>query len=127
MKALLHYLFVRHRRNWGLLTRFSVVGSTGVVVNLVVFALLLHTVSHPHGVVLPIMGTDLNVRWYHGFSTVAFLAANVWNFQLNRNWTFHSVGHSPWLREYGPFFAVGLAAQVLGLLVLTMLLHPHSP
>ena len=73
MKATrLTIVFVRHRRNWGLLMRFSMVGGTGVFVNLLVFALLLRTVSHPHGVVLPIIGTDFNVRWYHGFSTVAF-------------------------------------------------------
>lgn len=122
-----HYLFVRHRHNWGLLTRFSVVGATGVVVNLLVFGLALGTGVDPHGIALPIVGTEFNVRWYHGFSTLAFLVANLWNFQLNRTWTFRSAGCASWLREYGPFLAVGLAAQALGLLVLTMLLHPHSP
>jgi putative flippase GtrA len=127
MKGLRYYLFVRHRENWRLLTRFSIVGSTGVAVNLLVFGLLLGTGTDPHGVVVPITGTEFNVRWYHGFSTVAFLLANLWNFQFNRSWTFKSAGRAPWLREYGPFLAVGLAAQALGLLVLTMLLHPHSP
>jgi putative flippase GtrA len=103
------------------------VGVTGVVLNLLVFGLLLHVGPDPHEVVLPIVGTEFNVRWYHWFSTIAFLAANLWNFQLNRRWTFQSVGHAPWLREYCPFLAVGLAAQTLGLLVLTMLLHPYSP
>jgi putative flippase GtrA len=127
MKGLRYYFFVRHRDNWRLLTRFSVVGGTGVVVNLLVFGLLLGTGIDPHGVVLPIAGTEFNVRWYHGFSTVAFLLANLWNFELNRRWTFKSANCAPWLTEYGPFLAVGLAAQVLGLLVLTMLLHPRSP
>jgi putative flippase GtrA len=127
MRRLRQFLFVRHRRNWGLLTRFSIVGGTGVIVNLLVFALLLRTGTDPQGVVLPIIGTEFNVRWYHVFSTVAFMVANVWNFQLNRSWTFQSAGRSPWLREYGPFLAVGLTAQALGLLVLTTLLHPYSP
>jgi putative flippase GtrA len=127
VKGLRYLVFVRHRHNWGLLTRFSIVGATGVVVNLLVFGLLLATSIDPHGVVLPIVGTEFNVRWYHGFSTVAFLIANLWNFQLNRAWTFRSAGRAPWLREYVPFLAVGVAAQALGLLVLTMLLHPHSP
>jgi putative flippase GtrA len=96
-------------------------------VNLLVFWLILRTRTDPHGVVLPIADTEFNVRWYHGFSTVAFLVANLWNFQLNRIWTFQSVGRAAWLGEYGPFLAVGLAAQVLGLLVMTTLLHPFSP
>jgi putative flippase GtrA len=125
--ALGHYLFVRHRHNWGLLTRFSVVGSTGVVVNLLVFWVLLATAADPHAIVVPLAGTQFNVRWYHGFSTIAFLLANLWNFQFNRIWTFQSVGRAPWLREYGPFLTVGLVGQALGLVVLTALLHPHSP
>lgn len=122
-----HYVFVRHRHNWGLLTRFSIVGGSGVGVNLTVFGLLLATGIHPHAIVLPVPGTAFNVRWYHAFSTVAFLVANLWNFQLNRSWTFQSAGRAPWGREYGPFLAVGLVTQALGLLVLTLLLHPYSP
>ena len=127
VKGLRHLLFVRHRHNWHLLTRFSVVGATGVLVNLLVFGLALQGGIDPHRIVSPIIGTEFNVRWYHGFSTIAFLIANLWNFQLNRAWTFRSAGHAPWLREYGPFLAVGVAAQGLGLIVLTLLLHPHSP
>ncbi len=127
VKGLRYLVFVRHRHNWGLLMRFSAVGASGVLVNLFVFSLGLHSGIDPHGIVLPIVGTDFNVRWYHGFSTIAFLIANLWNFQLNRVWTFRSAGHAAWLREYGPFLAVGIGAQGLGLLVLTLLLHPHSP
>jgi putative flippase GtrA len=127
MKGLGHYCFVRQRHNWGLLARFSIVGSTGVVVNLIVFWLLLRTSADPHGVVMPIVGTEFNVRWYHAFSTIAFLVANLWNFQLNRTWTFQSVGRAAWLAEYGPFLTVGFAAQAFGLLVMTLLLHPSSP
>ena len=122
-----HYLFVRHRDNWGLLARFSVVGASGVIVNLTVFGLLVRTAADAQGIAIPLPATEFNVRWYHGFSTVAFLIANLWNFQLNRIWTFRSVGLSPWLREYGPFLTIGFVAQALGLLVLTALLHPHSP
>jgi putative flippase GtrA len=125
--SLRHYVLVRHRANWGLLARFSVVGASGVVVNLLVFGLLLRTGTEPQNIALPIPGTVFNVRWYHAFSTLAFLTANLWNFQLNRTWTFRSAGEAPWSREYGPFLTVGLAAQALGLLVLTSLLHPHSP
>src|SRR5690606_18759072 len=70
--------------------------------------------------------TDFNVRWYHVFSTIAFVVANLWNFQLNRSWTFQSTGHSSWWREFRPFFAVGLMAQMIGLALLTLLMHPES-
>ena len=58
---------------------------------------------------------------------MAFLVANLWNFQLNRSWTFRSAGHSRWWGEYWPFLAVGLAGQAIGLALLTVLLHPGSP
>jgi putative flippase GtrA len=127
VKGLRHFIFVRHRHNWRLLTRFSLVGGSGVLVNLVVFTLALRSRIDPHGIVSPIVATTFNIRWYHAFSTIAFLLANLWNFQLNRAWTFRSAGHARWTREYGPFLAVGVIAQGLGLLVLTLLLHPHSP
>jgi putative flippase GtrA len=121
-----HFLFVRHRHNWSLLVRFGIVGGSGVVVNLLVFGLLLATSIVPQAIVFPIVSTDFNVRWYHAFSSLSFVLANLWNFQLNRVWTFQSAGRTPWLREYGPFVAVGLLAQALSLCVLTILLHPHS-
>lgn len=70
--------------------------------------------------------TDFNIRWYHVYSTIAFAVANVWNFQLNRFWTFKSSKHAGWLKEYFPFLAVGLLGQIIGLLILTLLMHPGS-
>src|SRR5918997_1453267 len=58
---------------------------------------------------------------------IAFLVANLWNFQLNRAWTFRSAKHWGWLREYLPFLTVGLLAQIVGLGILTLLMHPQSP
>jgi putative flippase GtrA len=60
------------------------------------------------------------------FSTIAFLVANVWNFQLNRRWTFRSAAHASWLKEYLPFLAVGMLGQLVGLGILTLLMHPGS-
>jgi putative flippase GtrA len=117
----------RHRRNLVLLTRFGVVGASGVVVNLFVLVVLRRLGPHFEDVLVAIPGTEYNVRWYHLYSTVAFLVANLWNFQLNRSWTFRSAGHAGWWREYWPFLAVGMAAQALGLVLLTVLLHPGSP
>lgn len=58
---------------------------------------------------------------------VSFLVANLWNFQLNRHFTFRSSKHSGWWREYAPFLAVGLVAQLIGLGLATLLMHPGSP
>ena len=63
--------------------------------------------------------TDFNVRWYHVYSTIAFLVANLWNFQLNRLWTFRSAKHAGWFREYFPFLTVGILGQIVGLGILT--------
>ena len=80
-----------------------------------------------HGVALDLPLTDFNIRWYHAYATVAFLVANLWNFQLNRIWTFRSAAHASWLREYLPFLAVGLMGLMANLGILTLLLHPGSP
>lgn len=126
MQRLRHYLLVRHRHNWTLLFRFGLVGGSGVLVNLVVIVLLKHIGPHFEDVAVDLPLTAFNVRWYHLYSMLAFLVANLWNFQLNRRFTFRSAEHSGWWREYGPFLAVGLAAQLVGLGILTLLMHPGS-
>jgi putative flippase GtrA len=70
---------------------------------------------------------DFNVRWYHVYSTIAFLVANLCNFQLNRTWTFQTARHAGWWKEYWPFLAVGAMGQAIGLVLLTFLMHPGSP
>lgn len=126
MERLRHLVFVRHRHNWGLLFRFGLVGGTGVVVNTLVLILLRRSGPHFEDVLIGLPFSDFNVRWYHLYSLVAFAVANVSNFQLNRWWTFRSAAHAGWLREYLPFLAVGLVAQLIGLGILTLLMHPGS-
>jgi len=106
--------------------RFGAVGASGVLVNLVTLVAL-RRLGPPFENAALGLADDYHVRWYHAYSTVAFLVANLWNFQLNRSWTFRSSQHARWWREYWPFLAVGMAAQALGLVLLTLLLHPHSP
>jgi putative flippase GtrA len=120
-------LSTRHRRNVALLVRFSAVGASGVVVNLFTLVLLRRIGPHFDDAVVALGGTDYNLRWYHVYSTAAFLVANLTNFQLNRTWTFRSTRAASWTREYWPFLAVGLGVQVVGLALLTLLMHPHSP
>jgi putative flippase GtrA len=125
-QRLRHYVFVRHSHNWVLLFRFGLVGGTGVLVNLLTVIVCNKIGPNAYGVAFDLPFTDFNVRWYHVFSTIAFLVANLWNFQLNRVWTFRSAAHAGWLKEYLPFLAVGLLGQIVGLGILTLLMHPGS-
>jgi putative flippase GtrA len=127
VKRISTYLFVQQRHNWLLLFRFGAVGASGDIVNLGVLIILrVFGGVDENGIFADLPATSFNVRWYHVFSTVAFIVANLWNFQLNRLWTFASGKHSSWWTEYRPFLAVGLLTQVIGLVILTALMHPHS-
>jgi len=127
VKRISDFLFVRHRHNWLLLLRFGLVGGSGVLVNMLV-AVICEKVGPDHyGVLLPIPGTDFNVRWYNLFFLVSFLVANLWNFQLNRFWTFKSSKHAGWWSEYGPFLLVGLVTMAIGQLIITALMNTNSP
>jgi len=127
VKRLHEFLFVRHRHNWGLLIRFGMVGASGVIVNQIALTIAQWLGPTSNGVWIDLPVTDFNVRWYHLFVTLAFLVANLWNFQLNRGWTFASGKHAPWLREYVPFLLVGLISLALNLGIVTVLMHDHSP
>lgn len=116
----------RARRNLALFGRFGLVGGSGVVVNLLVVWLVAKVLPDSGAVFWDLPFTEFNVRWYHVISTIAFFVANAWNFLLNRRWTFRSGAHASWLSEYLPFLAVGLIGQVIGLGVLTLLMHPGS-
>ena len=126
MERLKHYLLVRHRRNWVQLFRFGLVGASGVLVNMFVAIMCKKLGPDENGIFYNLPLTDFNVRWYHVYSTIAFLIANLWNFQLNRLWTFRSAKHAGWSREYFPFLTVGILAQIVGLGILTLLMHPGS-
>lgn len=117
----------RTRRNLRQFVSFGLVGASGVLVNLAVLVLVKKLGPDAHALVVGLPLTDYNVRWYHLYSTAAFVVASLWNFQLNRSWTFDSGRYSSWWSEFRPFFSVGLLAQLIGLALLTLLLHPHSP
>lgn len=122
-----------HRQSFHQLVKFCLVGGSGVVVNLVVAYLCKHGApliwasAHQNAVFLALPGTVYNIRWYHVFSMVAFVVANLWNYQLNRRWSFRSDRHAGWWRELAPFFVVGLLAQLVGLAVETALMNTNSP
>src|SRR5262245_10361179 len=93
---------------------------------MIVLVLVKRLGPHPEDALFALSPTEFHVRWYHVYSTIAFLVANLWNFQLNRTWTFGSSRHAVWWREYLPFLAIGLLGQVVGLVLLTLLMHPDS-
>ena len=89
-------------RNWKQLGKFSLVGLSGYVINLVVYTVLLR-----------------GAGWhYTAAATVSFLAAVTNNYTWNRLWTFHDQrGHVGWqgLR----FLVVALVAYVANLVLLS--------
>ncbi len=118
------------------LFRFGVVGGLGVLVNTIamitmkkLLPIIWPSAGLPEGfgVWAVIPGTDLNIRWFNVMSAIAFLVANLFNFQLNRWWTFKSSRSAGWFREYWPFLTVGLIALALGQLVITTLMDEQSP
>ncbi len=125
-------LYARHRHSLVQFFRFGLVGGVGVVVNQGV--LVLSNVIgrdmvgvRAGGVFLDLPFTDLNVRNYHVYVMIAFLVANLANFVLNRYWTFRSENRASFWHEYWPFLLVGLGAQMVGLVLITALMHPDSP
>jgi putative flippase GtrA len=101
------HLGTRRPANWLQLFEFAVVGGTGYVINLVVFALLT-SVGDVHHLLAAV---------------AAFIVAVTNNFILNRVWTFRSQGalddHAGF--QAARFFAVSLAGLAVNLLVLLIL------
>ena len=118
----------------GQFLKFSIVGASGVLVNLVVaFAakkispFIWPEAGDVANVIFPIPGTHYNIRWYMVFSMFAFIVANLSNYQLNRIWSFKSEHHATWLKELLPFFTVGLLAQLVGMVLERALMTVGSP
>ena len=65
---------LRSPHNWIQLAKFGVVGTSGYIVNLAVYALLLNAAN----------------LHYVAAATGSFLVAASWNYMWNRNWTFRA-------------------------------------
>jgi dolichol-phosphate mannosyltransferase len=97
---------LRKPANWLQLVRFGIVGGSGFVVNLAVYALCAQAI-----------GIDYRVA-----SVLAWLVAVLNNFLLNRHWTFDAAAGNA--RFQAPrFFVVSLVAEVFSLLLLTVLVE----
>jgi dolichol-phosphate mannosyltransferase len=100
---------LRKPANWFELVRFATVGASGYVVNLAVFAALVHGA-----------GVDYRVA-----ATGAFLVALTNNFAWNRIWTFRARdGHAGF--QAARFFVVSAAAFAFNLVVLYALVEGAS-
>jgi putative flippase GtrA len=97
---------MRRPANWLQLIRFAIVGGSGFVVNLAVYALCVHALDVP----------------YQGAAVVAWLLAVTNNFVLNRHWTFAARAGSVRFQAIR-FFLVSLVAFAFGLLLLTLLVE----
>jgi len=110
--------------------KFGIVGGAGVVVNMLV-AILMNKANggtiNAQSVVWAIPGTPYNVRFTTLVWIVGFLVANVFNFQLNRSWTFRHTAKAPWFHEFWPFLAVGSAAAIAGIFIKIAFTNPTSP
>ncbi len=125
-------LYARFRTSIFQFVRFGAVGLVGVVVNQAVVVALNVFFRDEFAIdrenaLWQIPFTVFNVRNYHVYSVVAFLAANFVNFMLNRYWTFRTGKRAAMWHEYWPFLVVGLVAQCIGLLIMTALMNPTSP
>ena len=95
---------VRHSHNWVQLLRFGIVGASGYVVNLSVFAICVEVL-------------DLG---YRTGAVLAFLFAVANNFAWNRKWTFSGADNR--LRQQAVrFLGTSVAAFLGALLVLELL------
>lgn len=120
-----------YRNNLKEFIKFGVVGGSGVVVNSLILILtrkLFNAMGFgTYDVWLNLFGTQYNIRYFNLFVAIAFLGANLWNYQLNRWWTFKHSNQKSWLRGFLAFLGAGLVAFVITLLVNNALLHPGSP
>ena len=95
---------LRARRNWEQLAKFCAVGAVGYLINLGVYAAILHSGVH-----------------YLVAATCSFLVAVTNNYFLNRAWTFRD--HRAGVAAQGMrFFVVSLASLGANLLVLHLLI-----
>ncbi len=112
--------------------KFGLIGGGGVLVNMATVAVANAIGVGIFGVVdkdpfIPLPGTERALRFYILYAGIAFLVANVFNFMLNRHWTFRNRPKAPWLKEFLPFLAVGSSAALIGIFIKIGFTNPTSP
>ncbi len=123
-------LYRRYRHVLRQFVKFGLVGGAGVAVNMLV-AIALNKLNggtaNAQNILFAIPGTRYNFRFTSLVWIVGFLVANLFNFQLNRSWTFRNTPRAPWMKEFWPFLAVGSAAAAIGLFIKIAFTNPKSP
>ena len=118
--------------NFGQFLKFGIVGGSGALVNLVASVIAKKCgwaffEAMPNDPLLNLFGTQFHLRWFMLYSTIAFLVANTWNYQLNRMWTFKSVSKVSWIRGFFPFLLAGIGAFLVSIAIQHLLMNPTSP
>jgi putative flippase GtrA len=90
------------RRGVRQFAKFSVVGLSGLIVNLIVFTVL-QRLDPQHA----------KLTHYDVLYTIGFFSGGASNYYLNRVWTFRSTGHA--LREGAQFLTVSAISWLVGL------------
>lgn len=120
----------RLRRNLRQFMQFGFVGGAGVGVNMVV-TFLMNVANggsiNSQRILLSFPGTPYNLRFTVVVWIVAFLVANLFNFVLNRYWTFGEGAKAPFWAEFWPFLAVGSVAAFVGIFLKVAFTNPTSP
>ena len=101
---------IRKRRNWIQLLQFCLVGASGYLVNVAVYALLVHTAGIPYLVA----------------AVLSFAVAVTNNYTWNRLWTFRRA-RGPIATQGARFLAVSLAALGANLAILALLVAVGLP
>ena len=99
----------RQPANWVQLLKFGLVGGSGYLINLGVFALLIGSFGVHHAIA----------------AVGAFCVAVTNNFLWNRHWTF-GPGEGPAHFQAARFFAVSLASLGLNIAILELLISSHA-
>jgi len=113
----------------GQFVRFGIVGLSGIAVNMLVAFVMNKLNGGAANARMPLWvlpGTDFAVRFSYLVYVVAFVVANLSNYQLNRRWTFKGTRRT-WWRGFGMFFAAGILGALVGFAVKVALTHPGSP
>ena len=120
----------RYRRGARQFVMFGIVGGSGMVVNMIVTVLMNKSnggTQNAQEILFPIGGTEFNFRFTTLVWIVAFLVANVYNFMLNRHWTFGKGHKAPFWHEFWPFLVVGSVAAAAGIFIKLAFTNPTSP
>lgn len=125
----IRHLRTRYANSLAQFIKFGIVGAAGLVVNMVV-AILMNKANGgtvaAQRVLWSIPGTNYNVRFTALVWVVAFFVAVLFNFVLNRYWTFQHGEKAPFLKEFVPFFLVGSVAAFVGLFLKIAFTNPSS-